>query len=876
MSYSNAVAPWAQEADQLLQELGVSPEQGLSRQEARSRLKSVGPNQLDPPPPTSRLRILIRQFKGVLVALLATASIISFAIGDWVEALAVVSVLIINALIGFLTELRAARSMEALRNLQGSRMIVRRDGRQQAINTKKLVPGDIVIVDAGDRIGADLRILSAVQLQADESSLTGESVPVEKSPETLSKEAFVGDRSCMLHSGTTITSGSGEALVVATATNAEVGKIAELVASQPTDETTPLERRLDSLGKTLVWLTLAIASLVAVMGIAVGKDPTLIIETAIALAIASVPEGLPIVATMILGRGVHRMARRQALVQRLAAVETLGATGLICTDKTGTLTENQMHVDKIVTSEGEVAADDPAARRALELAALCNHAELGTGGSESTGDPMEVALLRAASEQGIGRDRKIEREIAFDPQIRMMATMHRADDGFLVAVKGAPEAVIAVSSRSTAREMWLARAEDMARDGLRVIAVATRSASSLDVNPYQELDVVALIGIVDPPRADVAQAIASCRSAGIAVCMMTGDHPETARQIASRVGIARPDARVDVLTGEELAALDWDDAASSQRIANTLVFARVSPEQKLQLVEFHQGRGTTVAMTGDGVNDAPALRRANIGIAMGQRGTEVAREASDMVLLDDAFPTLVAAVKEGRGIFQNIRSFVIYLLSCNLSEILVVGLATAAQAPLPLLPLQILFLNLVTDVFPALALGVTETDPAVMRDAPRKPGQAILEKTEWRKIIAYALLITASVLVAFFAALWIGHMSPTGAVTVAFLTLALAQLWHVFNMRRLGRGISPVVRNLYVWGAIALCLGLLALVVYWHPAARLLTLQPLSPAQLLFCVGLSLVPLVAGVLWRMVVARTPTSNRVRHYENRSRDKPVTT
>lgn len=851
-SWQPVATSWAEPATSVLEQLDVVPSQGLSQVESERRSKQVGANALEASEPLSRLKILAAQFRGVLVALLAIASVLSLVMGDWPEAIAIASVLAINAIIGYVTELRALRSLEALRNLQSTHIVVRRDGHQKQIEAKSLVPGDIVVLEAGDRVSADLRVIDASLLQADESSLTGESVPVEKNDEPVASEAYMGDRSCLLHSGTTITNGSCEAVVVATGSQAEIGKIAKLVASQDNKDTTPLEKRLDALARTLLWVTLLLASLLALLGILSGKDPVLIIETAIALTIAAVPEGLPIVATMILGRGAHRMAKRQALVQRLSAVETLGATGLICTDKTGTLTENRMRVDQIWNLAGAQSMSEPVAREALKLGALCNHAELSKTEADNTGDPLEVALLVAADAQGLLCDRESVREIAFDPRTRMMATVHQEGAEFLVAVKGAPEAVLELSTPSSEQKDWLARAEEMAASGLRVLAFASKRMPSAGDDVYSDLQIIALIGLVDPPRAGVSQAIASCLEAGIEVCMMTGDHPETARQIASRVGIVPKEPSAQVLTGAQLEDLDWHASDVAERIASTRIFARVSPEQKYELVQFYQGRGTIVAMTGDGVNDAPALRKADIGIAMGLRGTEVAREAADMVLLDDAFETLVAAVQEGRGIFQNIRSFVVYLLSCNLSEILIVGLVTAGQAPLPLLPLQILFLNLVTDVFPALALGATETDPAVMQQRPRKRDQPIVGRAEWQHIVGYGLVITASVIFAFYAAHNLFHMTPIGSVTMAFTTLAFAQLWHVFNMRSPGTLRSPVAHNPFVWGAVALCTALIGLVVYWPPAATLLKLEALTPTMALFVLAMSGVPLLAGTVWRKV------------------------
>lgn len=850
--------PWSKDYEEVLESLVVDSQQGLSEVQVTTRLQRFGPNELQAPESVKAFRIAIAQFRGVLVLLLACAAGISFALGDWVEALAVLTVLLINAALGFVTELRAVRSMEALRSLGAPQSRVVRDGAQMQIASSELVPGDIVVVEAGDRLGADLRIVRSAQLQADESSLTGESVPVDKSKQAVVDADFVGDRICMLHSGTTITAGAGTGVVCATGHDAEVGKIASMVAAAQGQETTPLEKRLDSLAQTLLWFTLAIASMVAVVGIVAGKPVTLVLETAIALAVASVPEGLPILATMILARGVHRMAKKEALVQKLSAVETLGATGVICTDKTGTLTENRMTVDAVETPQGTHSADDAPYKRALALGAWCNNAALGSDGGESAGDPLEIALLERATEIGATQAPERVREVAFDTELRMMATIHRTDNGLLAVVKGAPEAVLGCAKSTIDSEAWLARAEEMAGNGLRVIAIAERSLESSEDEPYKELEPIALIGLLDPPRADVAAAISACRGAGISISMMTGDHPQTASHIAKRLGITDDG---QTLTGAQLSKLSLEDESDAKLIAETKVFARVSPEQKLALIEFYQKRGNVVAMTGDGVNDAPALRKADIGVAMGLRGTEVAREASEIVLLNDAFSTIVMAIREGRGVFANIRNFVVYLLSCNLSEILVVGLATAAKAPLPLLPLQILFLNLVTDVFPALALGSTETEENVMSAPPRPPDQKVLGRSEWQRILGYGLAITVSVLSAFFYVLYELEATAATAVSVAFLSLALAQLWHVFNMVPVGSGTinSQVVRNGYVWGAIVFCILLLAIAMYWAPAAGILSLVPLKKEPLTVALLASLFPLVVGIVVRTFTRVRPGS-----------------
>jgi len=883
-SAANEVPAHGKPAAEVLAALGVVRERGLSGSEVHARRRRHGPNRLRRSEARSAWRILFDQFRSVLVGLLAVAAALSFVFGRWLEALAIVAVLVVNGAIGFLSELRAVKSMEALRKLGNVRARVRRDGRVRSVNAEELVPGDVVVLEGGDVVTADIRLLEASKLQADESTLTGESVPVGKSAEVLPAETPLAERRSMLFKGTALTRGAGEGVVVGTGMNTELGRISRLVA-EAEDTTTPLEKRLDRLGQRLLWVTLSIAALVAALGLAAGRDWLLTVETAIALAVATVPEGLPIIATLALARGMRRMARRNALVNRLSAVETLGATGTIFTDKTGTLTENRMTLSEIVLPSGvvrvsgeglesegsfrreetELALDaEPLLRQALEIGVLCNDASFEEGEAPE-GDPLEVALLVAGRKAGIERARLLaelaeEREVAFDPESRMMATVHREDGAHRVAVKGAPEAVLAVSSRvageggeqaldEAGRSEWQERNEEMAGRGLRVLALATRRARSRDVDVYAELTLVGLVGLLDPARADVREAIAGCRRAGIRVVMVTGDQPATARSIARAVGLVdEPDA--PVVLGRDLAKADSAAESERLRLFDAPIFARISPEQKLELIAHHQERGAIVAMTGDGVNDAPALKKADIGVAMGKRGTEVARQAADIVLRDDAFATIVTAVQEGRIIFDNIRKFVVYLLSCNVSEILVIGLATAVQAPLPLLPLQILFLNLVTDVFPALALGMGEGSAAVMDEPPRDPRERVLERGHWRAVGGYGLLITAAVLGAMSIALRGLGMSEAEGVTVSFLTLAFAQLWHVFNVRSPGERMlrNDVTRNAWVWAALALCSGLLLSAAFLPGLSDLLQVVPLGAEGWGLVAAMSLAPLVAGQL----------------------------
>ncbi len=891
--------PWTRSSEATLEALEVSREQGLDEAAVKERRKAVGANRLRSVERKSAWQIFVEQFKSLIVLLLALAAALSFAFGELVEGIAIAAVILINAAIGFVTELRAVRSMEALQELGSVDAKVRRDGAVHEISAEKLVPGDIIILDGGDVVTADLRLLAASKLQANESALTGESVPVSKQVETLEQDVPLAERANMVFKGTAITRGSGEGAVVATGMNTELGQISTLV-EEAEEEVTPLERRLQQLGHRLIWVTLGVGAAVAVAGIIGGKEVLLMIETAIALAVASIPEGLPIVATVALARGMWRMAQRNALINNLSSVETLGATNVILTDKTGTLTENQMTVTRFVLASGEevqvtgegldVAGEfqrngetlntkeEGPLRRALEVGVLCNDATLQADESgnedenvEAVGDPVEVALLVAGAKAGMGRDRLVDekpeaREEAFDPDVKMMATFNEEDGQYRVAVKGALEAVLAVSSQIMTsggegrkiddgeRERWQEWNARMAENGLRVLALATKTAASTDVEPYEDLSFIGLVGLEDPPREEVKPAIKSAQGAGVRVVMVTGDQAPTARNVARAVGLVPAEAEADVraVHGSELGGKsDWN-ADERQKILEAPIFARVTPKQKLDLIALHQESGgrqrRIVAMTGDGVNDAPALKKADIGVAMGQRGTQVAQEASDMVLQDDAFSSIVVAIEQGRVIFNNIRRFVLYLLSCNMAEIMVIGLASVVNAPLPILPLQILFLYLVTDVFPALALGVGEGDPAIMEHPPRDPDEPIMTRRNWTAVFGYGLLITASVLGAFALAFtWLGGGTER-AVTISFLTLAFAQLWHVFDMRDPGSRFlhNDVTLNKYVWGALGLCVGLLLLAVYVPLLADLLSVVNPGANGWGVIIGMSLIPWAVG------------------------------
>ncbi|SOX55278.1 ATPase [Mycobacterium ahvazicum] len=871
--------PHAMSAADIAVRLGVDPAVGLNAAEVERRQLLFGRNLLQTRKPTSDLILLVRQFANPVVALLAAAMAVSLTFAEWHQATAIAIVLVLNAAIGYGTERKAVRSMEALRALGGRSARVRRSGRSEVVGADALVPGDVVLLEAGDVVSADLRCVDSAALGVDESAITGESVPVSKSVAPDAGAAALHERDAMLFKGTHVVAGSGVGIVVGTGLATELGRITQLV-EEADEGRSPLEGQLARLSRQLIWLTLVLATIVAATGLVTGRSVPLMVETAIALAVAAIPEGLPIVATLALARGMLRMARRNALVENLPAVETLGSTTVVLTDKTGTLTENRMTVERIVTATGAFELDyhtktvrtdgvvvDPSTdaelARALLIAVLCGNADYDAETDTGTGDPMEVALLRAGAVAGLNRSEKLThypevREYPFDSATKWMATVHRDHDRYLAAIKGAPEAVLALADRrgvvaerfdDRRKAEWLEAAEELAADGLRVLALAAAPCTDPQRLVGNGIAFIGLVALRDPPRSDIADAVNALRDAGIGVVMATGDHPSTALAIAREVGISATDGAVT--TGNDLPRLRDAPEAVRAELAQRRVFARVSPQQKLDLIELFQAEGQIVAMIGDGVNDAPALTKSDIGVAMGKRGTEVARDAADIVLLDDSFPTIVTAAREGRVIFDNIRRFAVYLLSCNLAEVLVVALAVFVSMPLPLLPLQILYLNLVTDVFPAFALASGEGEGDVLHRPPRRPHEPIITAGHWRTMTGYGVAIAASTLLSIVFVTQVVGLGGAATTTVSFLTIALAQLWHVFNMR--GRRTTlldnAVTRNPLVWWALALCLVLIGAAFTIPVLAGVLQIHAIGVKGCVVAVGCSLLPLGAGQAW---------------------------
>lgn len=859
---------------------------GLSSSEAEARLARYGPNRLVARKPVSVWTILLAQFKSVVVLLLVAAAGIALAIGDRAEAAAITAVLAINTLIGFAVELRARRAMEALLGHQAPQATVLRDGAPHRVAADLLVPGDVIEVVEGEAIPADARLLEGVEVRTSEAALTGESVPVEKSSRAHpDRDAPLADRVSMLYAGTALVGGTARALVVATGMDTELGHVESLLAHIE-KEKTPLERRLDQLGRRLVWLTLAIAGVVVLLGSRQGRPLGEMIQTGLALAIAAVPEGLPAVATIALALGLYRMARRQAAVRRLGAVEALGSTTLVCTDKTGTLTAGEMTVTHVVGSDFElhvtgagldpkgellldgaaVSVDEaPFLRPILLASALSPRAWVDEDG-RWMGDPTDAALVIVARKGGFEAGALVERfpetgQIPFSSERRLSASFHRHEDGGTVFVKGAPGQILDLCSRAATRDGVIPMAdireriekrnEELAHDGLRVVALAWAVVDGPTSEVPGDLTFLALMGMMDPPADGVRETIEVFRAAGIRTVMITGDQAATAGSVGRSLGMVGADAIT--VHGRDIARMGPADlAALAPRVA---IFSRVSPSDKLSIVTTFQEQGEIVAMLGDGVNDAAALKKADVSVAMGVRGTDLAKETADLVLRDDRFTTIGAAVEEGRIVYDNVRKFVFYLFSCNVAEVMVVLGTSVAGLPLPLLPLQLLWLNLVTDTFPALALALEPGEPNLMRRPPRRPDAAILSARFLASLTFFAALITAVTLAAFLIALRAGDGER--AVTIAFMTLALAQLFHLGNARSRAPVLSPsrIVSNPWALAALPVVVTLQLLTVSWEPLARVLSTVPLTATDWGLVIGLSIVPAVVGQVIRVMQGR---------------------
>ncbi|MEC4890230.1 MAG: cation-translocating P-type ATPase [Nitrospira sp.] len=890
--------PWHSLAPEAMAgQLGSDLTTGLSRSDAATRLAGYGPNELPEAAPLSLVRLALSQFSSLIIWVLIGAAVLSGLLQEWVDAGAIAAIVILNALLGFMQEYKAERSLAALKRLSIVTARVVREGVVHVLPAQALVPGDLILLEAGDRVPADARLLSATHLRAQEANLTGESTPVEKSSAVqLVADLPIADRVNMVFLGTNVAGGKGRALVVATGLRTELGHIASML--QRTErEPTPLQRRLARLGHVLIYLALAIVTLVFALGVLRGEPMMGMFLTAVSLAVAAIPEGLPAIVTITLALGVTRMVERHALIRRLPAVETLGATTVICTDKTGTLTKNEMTVTRLygdertitVTGEGYVPEGDflegdkplpdlpPGLQALLESSVLCNGALLQEReeGWSVLGDPTEGALLVAAAKGQIQK-RELEAghpqlaEIPFDSDRKMMTMIRQSVDGPVAHLKGAPDVLLGrcdgvMAADGTIRPLTEADRQRIisanagfAADALRVLGVARRrlGAEPYDESPglvEQKLVFLGLMAMKDPLRPEAKRAVQQCREAGIRTVMITGDHKETALSIARELGLY--DGGGSALTGAEVDNLT--DAQLAQFVERVTVFSRVTAEHKLRIVRAWKARGAIVAMTGDGVNDAPAIKTADIGVAMGMTGTDVTKEAADMVVTDDNFASIVSAVEEGRTIYANILKSVHFLLSCNLSEILVMFVATVAGFPLPLLPVQILWINLVTDGLPALALAVDPAVPDVMRRRPLDPQAPVLEKGRLWLMGVQGVLLASVAVCAFVLSVYVEGASLEEARTLTFVVMVLAQLFHAFACRSRTHSIVRLglFTNRPLILAVMASIGLQVLLVQMTWTDDIFDVVPLDGRHWMLAAGLALIPLVLGEARKLMVRR---------------------
>ncbi len=858
----------------LVRDLETDLGHGLTPADVDRRRGLHGPNVIAEGRRRRTGRMVLDQFTDVMVLILLAAAVVAGFVGEPQDSVAIAVLVLLNAVLGFVQEYRAERAMTALKALAAPYARVRRAGTVCTVAAADLVPGDVVLLDAGSAVPADLRLVEAAELRIDESALTGESQPVEKITTPLAdQEQGISDRRNMAYKGTLVAYGRGLGAVVTTGMSTELGRIATLLSIEETPKT-PLQRRLAGLGHRLALAVLALCALIFVIGLLRGEEPLLMFMTALSLAVAAIPEALPAVVTVALALGARKMAEQRALIRRLPAVETLGSVTYICSDKTGTLTENRMRVaafdvdgTRVSSAPSGGGMEDPWSTLLMGLA-LNNDAVL-KGEDDGDGDPTEVALLVAAGHAGLTKhtlEARMPRvgELPFSSERACMTTVHTDQRGGVIAfIKGAPEQVLSrCAMRLTAAgtapfdaDTALAAATQMAADGLRVLAFAYRRLPALPTDLREEavereLTFLGLVGLMDPPRAGARDAVALCRTAGIHVVMITGDHPATARAVAGLLGIVEDGDRV--VTGPELTRLSFAELEAD--VHRIRVFARVAPEQKIKIIEVLQDRGEFVAMTGDGVNDAPALQRANIGVAMGRAGTDVAREAAHMVLLDDNFATIVSAVREGRRIYDNVRKFVRYVLTGNSAELWALLLAPLVQLPVPLLPIQILWVNLVTDGLPGLALAAEPAESGVMRRPPRAPTESLFAHGLWQHAVWVGLLMGGVTLAT---QAWAFHTGVAHWQTMTFTVLTLSQLGHVLAIRSereslFAQGLSS---NRWQLGAVVLTALLQAATIYVPALNPVFKTEPLSLMELLVCLSASTIPFAGAEIEKWLARR---------------------
>lgn len=879
-------------SDEVMDSINTDGDSGLTSKEVQKRTQKFGLNELKEADRPSAIIIFLSQFKDFMVLVLLAATLISGLLGEYIDAIAIIAIVVVNGVLGFFQERKAERSLEALKELSAPQVNVLRNGQWEKILSKELVPGDIVKFSSGDRIGADMRLLDTKSLEVEESALTGESLPVQKSTQPIAgEEVGLGDLTNMVFMGTLITRGSGIGVVIGTGMNTAMGQIADLLQNAETMET-PLQRRLEQLGKILIVVALALTVLVVGIGVIQGHDLYNMFLAGVSLAVAAIPEGLPAIVTVALSLGVQRMIKQKSIVRKLPAVETLGCASVICSDKTGTMTQNKMTVTHIWSGDkvwnvtgtgyhphGEFLYDDQQVdvnntrtlQQILTFGSLCNSASIieSEGQYRLDGDPTDGALVVSAMKAGIKRETlqknfEVVDEFPFDSTRKMMSVVVKDKSGNrFVVTKGAPDVLLGVSSNI----LWNERQEvlnskyegkvkhaieSLASQALRTIAVAFKPLKSTDkinssFEAEKDLVFIGLQGMIDPPRPEVKQAVKECRDAGIKTVMITGDHVITAKAIAKQLNILPHNGKV--MEGKELSNLSVDELETI--VDDVYVFARVSPEHKLKIVKALQNRGHIVAMTGDGVNDAPAIKAADIGISMGITGTDVAKEASSLVLVDDNFATIKSAIKEGRNIYENIRKFIRYLLASNVGEILVMLFAMILALPLPLVPIQILWVNLVTDGLPAMALGLDQPEGDLMRRKPRHPKEGVFARGLGWKVISRGFLIGIVTLAAFMIVYYRNPDDLAYAQTIAFATLVMAQLIHVFDCRS-EKSIferNPF-GNLYLIGAVISSILLMLVVIYYPPLQPIFHTLPILARDWLLILGMSAIPtfLLAGSL----------------------------